>query len=1736
MHSFIPVDFDPFEEGKEIEKITFTNEPQREIWLSCIIGGNDANLSYNESVSLEIKGNLHVASFKKAVSNLVLRHEALRATISPNGETLIIYKELPVAFDLEDISSLSEAERNSEFASFLKREINVPLNLVTGPLFRVFLHKTASSEYYFTIIKHHIIGDGWSTGIILEDLSRMYNAYIHDIDVTLDTAAQISDYASEQAQFKLSAAYKETENYWLNQYKDNVPVLDLPTDNPRIAPRSYKGNRMDIPISKEMASQLKAIGAKAGCSLVTTLLAAFEVFLYKETHQRDIVVGLPSSGQAASGLTNVVGHCVNLLPLRSSINPSVSFNDYLKKRKKEVLDAYDHQRLTFGELIKKRYIQRDPSRIPLIPVMFNIDMGMDNAVQFEGLDFKLISNPRYYENFELYLNATGSKKGIMLEWSYNTDLFKSETIRAFNDHYHNILQHIIASTATSIADLAGDAERSFTVSVGKEVHIPDELTFNTLFTNTVERYNGKTAVTFNDESFSYQQLNDKTEQLTAFLLNNGIKNGDIVALSSDRSIEMLVCLLAILRAGSVYLPLDPEYPQERIAFMLADSSAKLLLTSKQHKGRFQSGCREMIIEELWPELKNATAPQRSIGITGNSIAYILYTSGSTGKPKGVQITHKNLVNFLLSMQATPGIKDTDKLLAITSISFDIAGLELYLPIISGAELIIAGNDATKDGRELIDIIEQKKISIMQATPSTWQMMLDSGWQKQYQLKILSGGEALPRELADKLLERCTELWNMYGPTETTIWSTLKQILGNEQQPTIGLPINNTTIYIMDEHGNSMPANQPGEIYIGGEGVAAGYWNRPELTDEKFVSGAYTKQPGNKLYRTGDLGKILDNGEIIYLGRIDHQVKIRGHRIELGEIEVMIARQEGIKQCLVLAREDTPGDKRLIAYVILEDAKNESSWKDRWDTLYEIGAEDKQKHSTDDKSIDGTLLDQLQNSEELNKQLTEWLRTSVERIKELNAKRIYEIGSGAGQILFELALGIEYYTATDYAQTAIDNINKRLAAEPEKWAHVVASTAAADNFTAIGDTSVDLVLINSVAQYFPNADYLITVIKQAVNIIKQGGCIFIGDMQGKNTLEMYHAMDHLQRASDTATIDSFSQVVKNRVRIEEEFVADPAFFYLLPKLIPQITGVDVQLRKGQSSNETTKYHYDVWLYIGSPFEVAQVQLMREWKNLKTIDQIEKLLTANTNTILEVKNIPNGRTAKDHKLLQLLNTTNPGMTITQIRKEVERETEGVHPDVFWLLADKLNYKAHVRWTTDGTDGLFDVVFIPASQKVLPPGYSGPASDIYTFTRTPLSGNEQHISEELIDTWKERLSEALPAYMVPQDFVVLKSFPLTPNAKIDRKALPKPQQRTATTNDNKPVSFTKNERIVTDIWSEILGLEHLKPSDDFFQLGGHSLLAVKVMVAIEKKTGKRLPIATLFNDSTIEKLASQLSDDEPAKKWDALVPIKTTGNKVPIFLIHGGGLNILLFKSIVEYFDDDQPIYGIQALGLNHETDIPPTIELIAKRYVNDILEAFPDGPYALAGYSLGGFLAFEMARQLKEMGKEIKLLGLMDTYAGNNYYVGNKLARMAKKVKRQFNKIPFITRSLIANPKETIDYQLGAVQRKLREIRSVEVIINKNAFTAYEMAIYQKYSDALDAYVLTPFDIEMTLFRVEKRLYFLDDLVYLGWDKFALKGVKIRQVPGDHETFLYPPNSKEFAVIVQAELNNKTSKNK
>ncbi len=1076
--------------------------------------------------------------------------------------------------------------------------------------------------------------------------------------------------------------------------------------------------------------------------------------------------------------------------------------------------------------------------------------------------------------------------------------------------------------------------------------------------------------------------------------------------------------------------------------MLTDSAACRLITSEKHGGRLVHQAKELRIEQVLINSAKYPANAPSRLVSGTDLAYILYTSGSTGQPKGVMIEHRNLVNLLYSMVDWPGITSDDVLLGVTTVSFDIAGLELFLPLLTGATLVLADAKTAKDGRALLERLSDHRtgsesISIIQATPATYKMLLASGWEERLPLKILCCGEPMSNDLARQLIPRCDTLWNMYGPTETTIYSTGTQITNADERITIGRPIHNTQVYIVDEQLNPLPVGVVGEIYIAGDGVARGYWNRPELTAERFVPNPFGVKSG-LMYRTGDLGQFTDTGDIHCLGRIDQQVKIRGYRIELGEIENTLNALSDIREAVVVAREDRPGDQRLVAYVV--PTSNERTdqlvdWHQRWDLIYDMGVRYKNETDQPTDDLDTAITLQLSNQQDIREQADEWLQQSIKRLKALKANRIMEVGCGAGQLLFALAPDARQYIAIDYAQAAIDALKAKLARQTGAWQHVTAKTALANDFSGINDQSLDLVVVHSVAQYFPNMQYLVQVLERAVVATANGGCVFVGDVQGKATLRMHHTVDQFGQSTDAQLVGEFKKTVDRRVELDDELLADPAFFYELPRLIPRISAVDTQLREGTHNNETTKHHYDVWLYVGEAPVVVTADLSIDWRSGASVPTVEQKLTQYPSHVHQLTNVANARTARDYALLELLDKTPDTARIGTVKNQLDAiRPDAVDPTVFWTLGASCGFRTHIRWSDDGTDNQFDVVFIPVGRTstvpARPTALRQPGRPLDTYVKSPLQpATVAPVSAEHIRRWKKQAAQVLPDYMVPSDFVVLSAFPLTPNGKIDRKALPKPDQPvhaegSTTTPEN------KEEELLLSVWKNVLGRESISVQDDFFELGGHSLIAVQMMARLEKETGVKLPLAALFEHPTIRKLARLLTTDEKAVNWRSLVPIKPQGSRLPLYIVHGAGLHVMLFNALAANLDPEQPVYGLQAKGLDGQEEPLPSIEAIAAHYVAEVLDQNPDGPYVLAGYSLGGIIAYEMARQFMALGKQMKLLAMFDTYAPQAA-ADDPLYASTSSPRTLVNKVIHTLKVLRQNPRRTIVYKTESVERKFVE---------------------------------------------------------------------------------------------------------
>lgn len=929
---FIPVDFHPFE-TREILLTLPTTEAQQEVMLAAGMS-DEASCAYIESISLELKGLLDRDALAKAVDQLVARHGSLRCTLSATGSRMLIWEHRSFEVAFIDLSAHSAADRQKELDAIASADMSTAFDLVNGPVFRARLIKLQAEVHLLRLSAHHAVCDGWSLGIMMAEISALYSARVKGTEHPLPEAISFGDYALATFDFARSAEHAAVERYWTGVFQGPVAQLDLPTDHPRPRQKTYHGDRLDLELDRGLVADLRTLATRSGASFVTTLLTTFELFIHRLTGENDVVIGLPAAGQSDFGMKHLVGHCVNLLALRSAIDDERSFAEHLKVRRTAVLDAFDNQRYTFGTLLRKLNLPRTPGRIPLVPVVFNIDMNMDDGVGFEGLSHRFISNPRQFENFELFLNATGKDDSLVLEWSYNTDLFEEGTIRSWMKEFMVLIKRIVSRPEARIGDLVGEADLRIAGMPppidwsGAAVAYPRNRSISQLFDEIAEEHAARVALVHGQESLTYGELQAKVMNATAALVDAGVRPGDLVGLCTERNITMVIAQLAVMRAGACFVPVDHTYPEERIRFILDDTRFPVLVTDPALAKALPAFTgRTMVLDGSVFERSKQARPAALDKPEG--AAYIMYTSGSTGKPKGVVVPQRAIVRLVRNQNYAPFGPDA-VITQLSNVSFDASTFELWGALLNGGKLVLQPQ-AKPTMREITDTMERHGVNIMFITTGLFNVLVNEQVERLKGLKcILTGGEAMSIPHITKALHVLGPgvLNNIYGPTENTTFSCFHPINSEAdigRSVPIGRAINNTFLYVLDEHMRPAGVGVKGELYTGGDGVATGYWQRPELTAERFLPDPFLGGQA-RMYRTGDLVRWNTNGSIEFIGRADDQVKVRGFRIELGEIESAISAVAGIRDRVVMARRDVPGDHQLVAYVVPADFEPEADRK------------------------------------------------------------------------------------------------------------------------------------------------------------------------------------------------------------------------------------------------------------------------------------------------------------------------------------------------------------------------------------------------------------------------------------------------------------------------------------------------------------------------------------------------------------------------------------------------------------------------------------------------------------------------------------------------------------------------------------------------------------------------------------------------------------------------------------------
>ncbi len=875
-------------------------EPQLEILLSAQLG-DDASCAYNESLSLDLAGPLDKVALQAAFNDVIARHDALRTRI--DGDRMLVAPHLAVPIGEGDCS-------DGALASALEDAARIPFDLASGPLLRAMLVRRAADDHVLVVTFHHIICDGWSTGVMLAELAALYDEHRIGRHAALTTAPSFAAHALTGRKTEAAAAAID-ERYWIDRFALLPAPLELPTDRPRPPIKTFRGTTLRETIDDTLYQAVRSAGARIGCTPFAMLLSAFQLLLGRLADQQEVVVGVPTAGQPLLDDAALIGHCVNFLPIAACWDGTTTLAQHMVAVQATLVAAREHPRCTLGTLVRRLGMARNPNRLPLTDVQFNLER-LDGLDGFSGLRVAAAANPKAFVNFDLFFNLVETGDGLRLECDYSTDLFDEATVRRWIGHYRVLLATITTDAGSPAvrAKMLGEADvREMLSRHNNTTAVLDDRGFHDLFAEQARRRPDAIAAECGETRWTYRELDRQAEEVAAFLRASLPEAGVRIGVLMERSLDLLAALLAVAKAGFAYVPLDPHQPPARLRRIIERSDLAALLTDGLAP---VPDCTVRLIDlshRLYPVAVSVanTAPRPA-----NRLAYVIYTSGSTGLPKGVEIGHRALTNLLVSIAARPGLHEDDALLALTTVSFDIAALELFLPLTVGARVLIARRDELIDGFALLSQMMSRGITTIQATPSMWLLLLEAGFRSHPGLKMLCGGEALPRELADRLSEGGGTLWNMYGPTETTIWSSTGLVEPGRHPISIGRPIANTRFHLLDRQDELALPGARGELHIAGEGLADGY-SDPAQTAAGFVTDPFMR--GGRLYRTGDLARQLPNGEIQLLGRLDNQVKLRGFRIELGEIEAALLSAGGVAAASVLLRTDPPRAARLVAYYV-----------------------------------------------------------------------------------------------------------------------------------------------------------------------------------------------------------------------------------------------------------------------------------------------------------------------------------------------------------------------------------------------------------------------------------------------------------------------------------------------------------------------------------------------------------------------------------------------------------------------------------------------------------------------------------------------------------------------------------------------------------------------------------------------------------------------------------------------------
>ncbi|HWI18472.1 MAG TPA: amino acid adenylation domain-containing protein, partial [Vicinamibacterales bacterium] len=1466
---------------------------QQRLWFLDQLEGPSA--TYNMPTAFRMRGSLDVATLERALTEIIRRHEVLRTNIRQSEGTPVaeVHADAAGYFTLVDLPGLDDAARDAEIARRSTEDARRPFDLARDRLMRITILRFDATDHVMLVNMHHIVSDGWSLGVIVKEMLALYSAMAAGQSSPLpDLPIQYGDFAIWQREWLSGPQLDPQIQFWREHLSGAPALLALPTDRPRPPVQTFRGRTHQFTIDRDRLEAVKALSRRSEASLFMTLCAAFAAVMWRYSRQDQFVIGTPVANRVRKELEPLVGFFVNTLAMRMDLSGDPSARDLIARVKETAIGAFRNQDVPFERLVEELQPSRQLGFSPIFQVMFILQNAPLDDVRLPGVELEEIAVDAGTSMFDLTLKLRERGGVIEGELEFNTDLFDHATIEGLVSHYQSVLDGITADASMPVSrvPLLSDGERTHLLADWNDTATPVvRKTVVELFEDQAALEPGRVALQCGEQTLDYATLGQRASQLAGFLQSIGVGPETPVGLCVPRSFDTVVGLLGILKSGGAYVPLDPAFPTERLALMVDNSRLRVILATSETEALLPEGpAIRVFLDRDWDAIA-AAAPVRRRPVSPDQLAYVLYTSGSTGTPKGVQISHGALVNFLESMRREPGLDRDDVLLAVTTISFDISALELYLPLLVGARVVIVPQETAADGFKLLDAMRASGANVMQATPATWQMLLATDWQGAPLTRCFCGGEALSADLSSKILAKGLELWNLYGPTETAIWSAISKVesaestgraqeSAHEAKEPIGRPIANTQIYIVDPNLQPVPIGVPGELCIAGDGLARGYNRRPDLTAAVFVPNPFGA-PGSRMYKTGDLCRYRPDGRIEFIGRVDHQIKLRGFRIELGEIEAVIDEHPAVRHSVVLCREDQPGKQQLVAYIQRDNAVATAGgtiaggqvdkWRTVWNDIYERSGDDRLVERDDTFDTSGwfsSYTGQLIPAADMRA----WLDETVERILALSPRRVMEIGCGTGMVLHHVAPHVEAFTGADISESVVARLRDTVARRG--LTNVTLRQAHADASDPGDRHRYDAVVLNSVIQYFPSADYLVDVLESASDAVRDGGAIFLGDVRSLPLAQLFRTSVEFFKAADDCPGEELSRRVSATAEREEELLIAPEFFAALRARLPRLSGVEFQVKRHAASTEMSRFRYDVVLRVGPASSEARPAVVRLDGAAVAADRdtLRALVAAQSADTILISGLMNRRLSADAATLQWLGER-AGGAVSELRSRLASLSSGIDPEEIWQVGESLGYSVSVRWSSSEPGRRVDALFHrgdgrTASQvhalieELQPAGRT-----LGELTNDPVrnAGDRLVIAEV-----RKLLASRLPSYMQPSSFMCLEQFPLTPNGKVNRAALPAPD--VVLDEERYVAPVTDIERQLAEIWGDILDVPRVGLGDNFFELGGHSLLAMQMISRIREKCAIELPIQALFDAPRLGELAARLVSDRSTNR-PVLPPIR-------------------------------------------------------------------------------------------------------------------------------------------------------------------------------------------------------------------------------------------------------------------------